>query len=321
MLAHILLLAGGFGALYFGAEWLVRGSAQIASDLGISPVVVGLTVVSLGTSAPEMVVGVIATLESQGGLLMGNVLGSNLANIGLILGATALINPLPVADRVTSRDVPVMIMVVVLAFPLVLDMEVDRGDGIILAALLVVYIAFTFRTADEDADRIHEDVGVPREGSQDTAGTNSMLANIGLVVAGATGLALGGQATVGGATFVAGALGASPALIGLTVIAIGTSLPELVTSIVAATRKQTDIAVGNIVGSNIFNVTAVMAVAALVRGYPITQETLRVQLPAVLVFSLLVWPITATGSKVRRREGLFLLLCYAGFMSWITILD
>ncbi len=308
MWGHVLLLVGGFGALYFGAEWLVRGSAEIASDLGISPVVVGLTFVSLGTSAPELVVGVIATLESQGGLLMGNVLGSNLANIGLILGATALVNPLSVADRVISRDVPIMILVVVLVFPLALDLEIDRGDGVMLAVLLVVYIAFTFRTADEDQDA----ADAPERGE------SSLLRNAGLVVAGATGLAIGGQATVGGATFVANALGASPALIGLTVVAIGTSLPELAASIVAAARKQTDIAVGNIVGSNIFNLTAVMGVAALVKGYPIAQETIRLQLPAVLVLSLLAWPITVSARKVRRFEGLILLLCYSAFMSWVA---
>ena len=318
MLTNVLLLVGGFGALYFGAEWLVRGAARIASEMGISPVVVGLTLVSLGTSAPELVVGIIATLQEEGGLLMGNVLGSNLANIGLILGATALISPLAVADRVISRDVPIMIVVAVFIFPLVLDLEVDLGDGVMLVVLLIVYVAFTFRTAAEDIDEIREEVGSLAEEAKDVEAGPGLLGNVGLVVGGAVGLAVGGRAIVSGATYVAGELGASTALIGLTVVAIGTSLPELVTSIVAATRKQADIAVGNIVGSNIFNLTAVMGISALVKGYPVDQEILTLQLPAVLILSLLVWPVAASAQKVRRSEGLLLLVAYFGIMSWIT---
>ena len=146
---NLLLLFGGFGALYFGAEWLVRGAARIASAMGTSPVVIGLTVVSLGTSAPELVVGITASLTGESGLLVGNVLGSNLANLGLILGATALIRPLGVAERVINRDVPIMIVVTIFVFPLVLDGDISRGDGLILLTLLVIYVAFTFLTADE----------------------------------------------------------------------------------------------------------------------------------------------------------------------------
>ena len=150
LLANVVLLVGGFGALYFGAEWLVRGAVRIASSMGVGPVVVGLTLVSLGTSAPELVVGVAAALDNEGGLLLGNVLGSNLANIGLILGATALIMPLSVAERVISRDVPIMVAITVFVIPLVLDGGVDMGDGVIMLTLLVVYVAFTFLTAEDD---------------------------------------------------------------------------------------------------------------------------------------------------------------------------
>ncbi len=319
LLANLLLLLGGFGALYFGAEWLVRGAARIAAAMGTSPVVVGLTLVSLGTSAPELVVGVIATLNNEGGLLMGNVLGSNLANIGLILGGTALISPLAVADRVISRDVPIMIVITILVYPLVLDLQVDWGDGVILLALLTVYVGFTFWTADDDMDDIRDEVGELTEGDEEVRPGPSMMKNLGRVVVGAAGLALGGQAIVNAATFLAGAMGASTELIGLTVVAVGTSLPELVTSIVAATRKQADIAVGNIVGSNIFNLAAVMGASALVRGYPVAPSILTSQLPAVLVLSLLVWPVVASGRRVRRSEGCLLVLAYAGLMSWITI--
>ena len=314
---HVLMLIGGFGALWFGAEWLVRGAARIATDMGVSPVVIGLTLVSLGTSAPELVVGIVAALEDRTGLLIGNVMGSNLANIGLILGATAVIRPLAVADRVISRDVPIMVLVTIFIFPLVLDNAVVLGDGLILLVVLIVYVAFTFRTVDEDMPQLEERADGDSEEEEDAA--RGLLLNLGLVAAGAVGLALGGQAIVNGASYLASVLGASDELIGLTVVAVGTSLPELVTAVVAAARQQADIAVGNIVGSNIFNLTAVLGVSALVSELPVDTSILTRQLPAVLVISLLAWPITASASRVRRSEGVLLLVAYIGFMIWITL--
>jgi cation:H+ antiporter len=321
LLANVVLLVGGFGALYFGAEWLVRGAARIAAAMGTSPVVVGLTLVSLGTSAPELVVGVIATLNNEGGLLMGNVLGSNLANIGLILGATAVIMPLAVADRVISRDVPIMILITIFVFPLVLDLEVDWGDGLIMLVLLFVYVGFTFWSAEEEIHTIKAEVGSLAEETDDGQTGPDWVRNLGLVVVGAAGLGFGGQAIVRAAIFLANELGASPEFVGLTIVAIGTSLPELVTSLVAAARKQADIAVGNIVGSNIFNITAVMGVSAVVRGYPVSESIVALQLPAVLILSVLVWPVVASGRRVRRIEGILLLAAYFGFMGWITFVN
>lgn len=314
---NVVRLVGGFGALWFGAEWLVRGSARIATKMGVSPVVIGLTLVSLGTSAPELVVGIVAALEDRTGLLIGNVMGSNLANIGLILGATAVIRPLAVADRVISRDVPIMVLVTIFIFPLVLDNAVVPGDGLILLVVLVLYVAFTFRTVDEDMSQLEEDAGGDSEEQADAA--RGLLVNLGLVTAGAVGLSLGGKAIVEGASFLAFELGASEELIGLTVVAVGTSLPELVTAVVAAARQQADIAVGNIVGSNIFNLTAVLGASALVSEVPVDPSILTRQLPAVLVISLLAWPITASARRVRRSEGVLLLVAYFGFMIWITV--
>ncbi|MYG82027.1 MAG: calcium/sodium antiporter [Gemmatimonadetes bacterium] len=317
VVAHVLYLVGGFGALYFGAEWLVRGAARIASTMGISPVVVGLTLVALGTSAPELVVAIYSTLEGDGGLLMGNVLGSNLANIGLILGATALVSPLGVADRVVTRDIPIMLLITVFVFPLILDGSVDWGDGVILLVLLVVYVVFTFGTAEEEIRDIQEEVGSLTEKPEEVA--RDMLRSLGLAAAGAIGLAGGGWAIVEGATFIAEQFGLGTDKIGLTVVAVGTSLPELVTSVVAAVRRQPDLAVGNVVGSNIFNLTAVMGAAALVEGYPVGESILAYQLPAVLALSLLVWPVAASARRVRRTEGFLLLVGCLGFMTWITL--
>ena len=319
LLAHSLLLLGGFGALYFGAEWLVRGSARIAATLGISPIVVGLTIVSLGTSAPELVVSILATMRGQGDLMLGNVMGSNLANIGLILGTTAVIRPLSVADRVIVRDVPIMIVITVLVFPLLLGGTLELFDGIFLLLLLTVYIAFTFRSADEDKDSILDGVGDLANNEDDAAPGVIHLRHVGLVVAGAIGLGAGGEAIVRGAEFLAAAFGASEMLIGLTVVAIGTSLPELVTSVVAAARKQADIAVGNIIGSNIFNLTAVLGAAALIGEINFSESIVRHDMIWVLALSVLVWPIVASARKVRRLEGSVLLAAYFAIVMWISI--
>ena len=316
---YVVLLLGGFGAIYFGAEWLVRGAARIASTMGISPVVVGLTLVALGTSAPELVVGIFAVLRDDGGLLMGNVAGSNLANIGLILGATALITPLGVADRVITRDVPIMLLITVFVFPLVLDGEVDWGDGVILLVLLVLYICFTFIPIDEEMRGLREEVDSITEDPDTPQVAQKPLGNLGLVLGGVVGLGFGGWATVEGARYLAEVLGASTEVIGLTVVAVGTSLPELVTSLVAAARRQPDIAVGNIVGSNIFNLTAVIGASALVGNFPVGESILTLQLPSVLVLSLLLWPVAASARMVRRWEGLLLLAVYVTFAVWISV--
>ncbi len=316
---HLVQLLGGFGAIYFGAEWLVRGSARIASTMGISPVVVGLTLVALGTSAPELVVGIFAVLRDDGGLLMGNVLGSNLANIGLILGATALITPLGVADRVITRDIPIMLLITVFVFPLVLDGEVDWGDGVILLALLVLYIGFTFIPLGEEISGIRDEVDSLTEDPDQPVSARKSLGSVGLVAGGALGLGAGGWATVEGARYLAEVLSASTEVIGLTVVAVGTSLPELVTSLVAAARKQPDIAVGNIVGSNIFNLTAVIGASALVGNFPVGESILTLQLPSVLILSLLLWPVAASARMVKRWEGLLLLIVAVAFAVWISI--
>lgn len=314
--AHILLLIGGFGALYFGAEWLVRGSARIATDLGVSPVVVGLTLVSLGTSTPELVFCIIATLGGQGDLLVGNVLGSNLANIGLILGTTALISPLAVADRVITREVPIMIVVTVFVFPLWNDSQISRGEGVVLILVLAVYVAFTFMTGDKEIQEIVDEV---EELADAPEKRTSLLHNTGLALAGALGLAVGGWAIFRGAIYLVESLGMRESLVGLTVVAVGTSLPELGTSIVAAIRRQADIAVGNVVGSNIFNLTAVLGGTALVRGFEVEQGIHSQELMMVLIVSILLWPVVTTAKEVRRGEGLFLLLVYIGLLSWMSI--
>ncbi len=321
MILHLLLLLLGFAALYFGADWMVRGAARLERSLGLSPIVIGLTVVSLGTSAPELVVAVLATLQGSGDLAVGNVLGSNLANIGLILGVAALVRPLLVVERVVKREIPIMLALTVFLFPLLLDGRVGRVDGLILALLLGAYLAYVF----------HEGMKAPADvfsGVADLAMDDGIargraaFRDVGLLLAGALGLLMGGKAIVQSATFLAGLMGISEMVIGISVVAIGTSLPELATSVLAAARKQTDIAVGNVIGSNIFNVAGVLGVAGLVNPIPVKGSVLRVEFPAVLAVSGLVLLVSAfPGSdgrhRIRRWEGGFLLAAYLAVGVWI----
>lgn len=310
MVLDVAILVVGIGVLYFGADWLVRGAARMAASLGVSPIVVGLTVVSLGTSAPELVVCVIAALEGRPGLATGNVLGSNLANMGLILGVTALITPLAVQARVVWREMPIMLAITVGLYALVWDLNLGRVDGVILLVVLGAYIISAFRTVGEKAPELLGEYGelLAAEDEKIPLRFRDFL----LVVAGSMGLVLGGYAIVEGAVGVGTALGISEVVIGLTVVAIGTSLPELATSVVAAMRQEADIAVGNVIGSNIFNLAGILGVTALVAPIPIARTVLTHELVAVTLMSLALFPLVRMGWRLRRWEGAMLLTGYLG---------
>lgn len=313
---YMFLLVGGIGVLYFGAEWLVRGAARLAASLGVSPIVVGLTVVSFGTSAPELVVCVVAATGGNSDLAIGNVLGSNLANIGLILGLTALIRPLEVAARVVWREVPLMLLVTAALYPLAADGLLSRGDGVLLLLALAAYLIFVFQSVEIEAPEIMDEYEEFVRASAPEQKTVRMR-DIGLVIAGSCGLVVGGYAIVEGAVAVAAYLGISQVVIGLTVVAVGTSLPELATSLVAAMRHEADIAVGNVIGSNIFNVVAILGTATVVQPIKVGRSILAHELPAVLILSVLVVPMLRTGWRIRRWEGALLLACYLGLGFWL----
>ena len=316
LVVQVLVLAAGVGILYFGAEWLVRGAARLAGSMGVSPIVVGLTVVSFGTSAPELVVALVAALGGNADLAIGNVMGSNLANIGLILGLTAIIRPLDVAARVVWREVPLMLLVTAAVFPLAWDHVLGRGDGIILLMALVGYLLFVFQSAEEETPEILDEYQDFMKASSQAPGS-VRLSDVGLVVLGCAGLVVGGYAIVESAVFVASYLGVSQVVIGLTVVAVGTSLPELATSLVAAMRKEADIAVGNIIGSNIFNILAILGTASVVSPMAISDTIIWRELPAVMVMSLVVFPMLRTGWSVQRWEGFILLGAYLGLAAWL----
>ena len=317
MMPDLGLLILGLVALYFGAEWLVQGASRLARSLGVSPVVVGLTVVSLGTSAPELVVCVVAAIQGNPGLAIGNVMGSNLANIGLILGLTSLIHPLEVQDRVVWQEMPIMLLITVGIYPIAFDGLFNQTDGVVLLLVLLAYLVWVFRSR-RHTDNSSRQLGLAGNSNESVLALE--LRDIGQVVLGSATLVAGGYCLVEGAVGIATAFHISEVAIGLTIVAIGTSLPELATSLVAAMRQQVDIAVGNIIGSNVFNLTAILGTTALVESIIIPEAILSRELAGVVFMSLLLVPILMLRSsgRIQRWEGALLLATYIGLGWWLV---
>jgi len=310
----------GLAALVFGADMLVKGAARLAARTGLSPVVIGLTVVAFGTSAPELAVSLGAAIRGDADLAVGNVVGSNIANVLLVLGTAAAVGGgLVVARRIVRIDVPIMIGLSVLLLAFGLDNGLNRLEGTVFVVILIAYIAWTVVAARKDptvADDHEFD-----EFDPDNLETTSAWKDAGLLVAGLVLLVVGSTALVEAASTVAEALGVSHLIVGLTVVAIGTSLPELATSVVAAARGQRDLAVGNAVGSNLFNILAVLGVTALVSpdSIPVPQAALQLDIPVMIAVALACLPIFAFDFALRRWEGLVFLGFYAMYLTWLTL--
>ncbi|HET9221445.1 MAG TPA: calcium/sodium antiporter, partial [Roseiflexaceae bacterium] len=255
----LLMFLLGLVLLIVGAEILVRGASRLATASGISPLVVGLTVVAFGTSAPELAITIQSTLAGQSDLALGNVVGSNIANVLLILGLAALISPLTVAPQILRLDIPVMIAVSGLLLVLALDQTIGWIDGTVLVAGLLLYIGFTIVQSRKASTRLQDEFaaeyGAPRRQALRTT-----IVQIGMVIIGLTLLTLGARALVDGAVTFAAYMGVSELIVGLTIVAIGTSLPEIAASVVASLRGERDIAIGNVIGSCIFNILSVMGI-------------------------------------------------------------
>ncbi|WP_336923117.1 calcium/sodium antiporter [Aquipuribacter sp. SD81] len=321
-LLTVLGLLGGLVVLVVGGELLVRGAGGLALALGLSPLVVGLTVVSFATSAPELAVTLDASLSGSPGLAVGNVVGSNIANVLLVLGASAVVLPLVVRTRVVRQDVPVMIGLSVVALLLALDGSIGRLDGLLLLVLLLLYVGRTVWTSrtrrDDDEPGVAPGTDEPvRRGS----GRRRTVVDALLVAAGVALLVLGARLLVGAATDIGEALGVSELVMGLTVVAVGTSLPELATSVVAAVRGQRDMAVGNVVGSNIFNLGAVLGLAALISpdGVPVSRGAVVLDLPVMVVVALALLPVVFTGAAVARWEGVVFVLYYGVYVTFLAL--
>ncbi len=304
----MLFIIIGAVLLYFGAEGLVRGSASLATRAGISPLIAGLTIVAFGTSAPELSVSLSAALGGNPDISLGNVVGSNIFNIAVILGIAALIQPLKIHLSVIRRDIPVMIASSAIAFGLILYGGFSRLAGIALFLGLIFYLISAIRS------------GKSESGSADAAAidtppllSKSWMIDTVVLVAGLGVLLVGSRLFVDGATTLAKSWGVSDAVIGLTVVAAGTSLPELATSVVAALRKQSDIAIGNVVGSNIFNVLCILGITATVS--PISSSGIGLlDAGAMLLLAILLLPFALTGRRISRPEGAIFLSIYGVYL-------
>ncbi len=322
--ATILFLLVGFVCLVAGAEALVRGASQIAARTGMSSVVIGLTVVAFGTSAPELAVSVGDALrgdEGSGSIALGNVVGSNIANILLALGIAAAVGgSLIVAQRIVRLDVPIMIGASVLVFVMALDHQLSRLEGAVLFALVIAYVSWTVITARRTTTAA--DIAEYDEAIDPTEQTHhAVWIDLLMVAAGLALLVVGAQLLVNSATDIAEELGVSDLVIGLTVVAIGTSLPEIATSVLAVMRGQRDIAVGNAIGSNIFNLLAVLGLTALVSPDPlrVPESAIQVDLPVMVAVAVACLPIFATGYVLRRWEGIAFLGYYVAYVVWLVV--
>ena len=311
----------GLVCLVAGAEFLVKGAASIAARLGIAPVVVGLTVVAFGTSAPEFAVSASAALSGETDVALGNVVGSNIVNILLILGASAVVGGLVVSARIIRLDIPIMIGVGVLALVLSLDNSIGRIDGAILFLGIIVYTVWLIRAARREKQGVVDEFEKGTEEVEGSIKDKPLIVQIGLVIVGLGILIVGSQLLVNSATDIATDLGVSELVIGLTVVAVGTSLPEFATSMLAAFRGERDIAVGNVVGSNIFNLLCVLGGAGLLAdgGIPVTDGALRLDFPVMLAASFVLLPIVWNGFMIKRWEGLLLCAFYVVYVVYLIL--
>ncbi len=313
-----VVLVLGLVFLVAGAELLVRGASAVAVRTGLSPIVIGLTVVAFGTSTPELAVSVGAGRGDQAGLALGNVVGSNIFNVLAVLGISAFVGGgLVVAQKIVRIDVPLMILASILLLGLAADGSLGRGDGLVLVAGIVVYTVWTVRTARSDSAAVSaeydEAFGSPPR--------RPLAVDVGFVIGGIALLVLGSEWMVGAASDIAADFGVSDLVIGLTVVAAGTSTPELATSVVAALRGERDIAVGNVVGSNLFNILAVLGVSSIVSpdGLPVGDTALRSDLPIMVAVAVACLPVFFNGYAVKRWEGAVFALYYVAYVTFLIL--
>lgn len=309
LLMIALYITGGLVLLYFGADWLVQGAVTLALHLGLSPLIVGLTVVALGTSVPEALVSVQAAIGHQGGIALGNVIGSNILNIALILGLSAFFNPLKVDSHLVKADVPLLAGATFMLVVLLEDFHISRMEGAFLLLCIVFYVTgniMTVKRTSPEEDKI-EGMEIPEDSGK------TLWRDVGFLILGIVTLGFGANFLVTGAVDLARIFGLSEALIGLTIVSIGTGTPELATALMAAFRKTPDLAIGNVVGSNLFNIMFVLGIAGLVApldGKGISSVDLYVMLGVTILLLPTVW----TGRILDRKEGFLFLAIYVGYL-------
>ncbi len=314
MLIYILFVVG-FVLLISGANLLVEGSASIAKKLNISSIVIGLTIVAFGTSAPELIVNIFASVQGNTEIAIGNILGSNIVNILLILGISAIIYPLATKENTVWKEIPLSLLAAILVGVMVNDLLIDGGtfsgltriDGIVFIAFFIIFLYYTFGISKVSGENTDLEI-------KDMSYMKSSL----YIVGGLLGLVFGGKWIVDGAIKIAEGFNVSQSLIGLTVVAIGTSLPELATSAVAAYKKQSDIAIGNVVGSNIFNIFWILGLSAVINPLPFSKDSV-IDIIMTIVASLILFLIMFIGKKhtVERWQGVIMILIYIGYVAYL----
>ncbi len=308
MALAVLLFFVGLLLLYFGADYLVNGSSRLALSYGVRPLIIGMTIVAFATSMPELMVSLLAAVKGSSDLAAGNIIGSNVANIGLILGSAALIAPLRVPLSTLKRELPYMIGASVLLFLFALDGVLNFSDGLLLFLLLLVFLGYCLRCAREQGlERPAPEALVAKERA--SRGKDLLF-----ILGGIVGLGVGAELMVRSAVTIARAFGISELVIGITIVALGTSLPELAASLVSAAKGQMDISLGNVIGSNIFNILFVLGICPMIRPLAIDPSVLRFELPVMLLFSIGLLPLARHQLSLGRGKGALLLSTYLGFV-------
>lgn len=320
MTTTILLFLAGLITLILGADLLVRGASRLAAAFGVSPLVIGLTIVAIGTASPEIAVSLQAAAAGQGDLTLGNVLGSNIFNILFILGVTAIVAPVVIAEQLIRKDAPIMLGISLLTLVLAIDGNLGWFDGAILLIGMIVYIVFALRQSKEESKAVQEEYAQEFAPKEPHTARNT-ITNIGFILVGLGLLVLGSNWLVESASQIAKSLGVSELVIGLTIVTAGTSLPEVATSVIAALKKESDIAVGNAVGSNIFNLLGVLGVGAVVApgGIVVAERVLQFDLPVMIFVALVSLPIFYVDSRISRLDGGLLLSYYVIYVVYIIM--
>jgi len=328
MLTQLVVFILGLGILYLGADWLIEGASELAKKFGIRSLIIGLTIIALGTSLPEFLLNLFAVAAEEDGLAIGNIVGSNIANIALILGISAIVMPLSVDGAVLKKEYPIMLAATGLFYLLALDGVISRLDGAILVSGLIAFLVFVIRDASTGEDQTDVTVEAPAP-EEDPFGARSGIKKwldherlgsamrILLIIAGMGALAIGARLMVQSAITMAAMLNINPVIVGLSIVAIGTSLPELAASLMASVRQESDLSVGNILGSNLLNILFVVGVVALIEPMQVDSETLNFHMPVMIAFSLLLWPLTRRHQRLGRSGAFIFLSCFLGYLGWL----
>jgi len=311
MIINIIIFIVGLALLCYGADWLVKGSSRMAESFGIKPLVVGLTVVAIGTSSPELVVSVVSIAQKKNDIALGNIIGSNICNIGLILGISALMHYLTVQKIFLKKELPIMIFSSALLFIFSSNLLISRVEGAVLVAGFIAFMLYIILSTLKSNGKAELDLNIEALGLRNN---NNKLKDTIFIIIGIAGLVLGSHLMVKSSVVIAKSIGISDFVIGLVLVAFGTSLPELATSVAAAFRKETDILVGNVIGSNISNAFLVIGTVALLKPVTVDQSVLFFEFPAMMIFSFLLFVFLRAGASLQRIYGAIFLIGYVFVM-------